>query len=297
MLATQRTWREAAEHFRGTYSAIHHQPETGRIYGRVLEQFGRAFGEDRPLAELSLDALEAWQLQRKLDGVTESTVNKDFSHLKAFISWCVQRGWIAANPAKGIRKLRVVRRRKRVLEPHEIRKLLDQLELDGHSDVADWLRIGANTGARYGEIMALRVCDVDLEHKILTLANHGLHRRTREAAFRLKDREDRIIPMNDILVAVLSRRRLAAGTDPEGRLFGDTRKHRSMFDALVASAERAGLGHVTFQTIRRSFATIMAGIVTDLVLTELMGWSTLEVGRQYYIDAQRMKIQPPPNIG
>jgi integrase len=72
-------------------------------------------------------------------------------------------------------------------------------------------RMIANTGLRLGEALYLRSEDADLEGKRLHVRNRPDHL--------TKDREDRIVPINEVALAVLRRRKLAAGGDSGAILF------------------------------------------------------------------------------
>ncbi len=286
------SWREAAERYQ-VHVLAHHAESTRKVVLGILDDFGVFFGADRAVADLSIEILDQYQLRRRRGTrkceVSEAQTNKLCRHLLAFVRWAIDRRLLLHDPTIGFRYLRQVKRRMETKTAGEIERLLGVLRARGDRDVEDWLWVGGNCGARYSEVMAVRVRDVDFEKRRLRLANYGRHLN--------KDREDREVPMNDVMAAVLGRRVMPVAKDPDALLFVGARRHWAMWKALKAAAFDAGIGYCTFQVIRRSFATMATAWYTPWQLQQLLGHSDIAVTMAHYIDAEKLRIGAPPNIG
>ena len=139
----------------------------------------------------------------------------------------------------------------------------------------------------------LRVKDADLTGRVLFLRNHPTHR--------LKDRADRRVKMNDVAIEVLSRRRLAAGPNPETLLFpskrGTVLNLSNLAHRFKKVAIRAGVLRATLYHARHTFASFAAVYLPQFVLQEIMGHSDPALTARHYIHAAAAKAPPPPVIG
>ena len=190
--------------------------------------------------------------------------------------------------------LRVVKRDKgKILSTEEIERILKYL--DGQDDTlyADLVRIMSNTGVRLGEALNLRSEDADLTGRRLHLRNREDHL--------LKDREDRIVPLNDVALAVAQRRKLASGSDPSALLFpsaaGTVFDDRNVYHGFKKRATKAGVQHANWYALRHSFATRLAESVPEMALAAIMGHSDPKTTSKFYIHRNRMNLPRPPVIG
>lgn len=75
------------------------RPSTMRSYERTFEALSDAFGK-QSTEDLTVDALRQYQEARP---VMPRTQRKEIEHLRAFCAFCVERGWLTANPAKKLK--------------------------------------------------------------------------------------------------------------------------------------------------------------------------------------------------
>lgn len=136
-------------------------PTTILRYRNAIEhQLKPALGHV-PLARLTTKAFD--DLYRDLVGrLQPSTVMKAHVVVRAALSRAVRWGWIDRNPATGAEPPSV--RRAAITTPSrdQLAKLLAAAEAADPMFVV-YLRLGAATGARRGELCALRWSDIDLE--------------------------------------------------------------------------------------------------------------------------------------
>lgn len=83
-------------------------------------------------------------------------------------AYAVKQGWLATNPAIG-----TAPKRSRVKQSRPELRFLSEREFERVAELAgrygDLLRVAVGTGMRFGEITALWVGDVDLEHRTIRI--------------------------------------------------------------------------------------------------------------------------------
>ena len=158
------TVREAADKFitgmkAGTIrnrSGRPYKPSAIRGYERELHnRVIPAFGPKR-LADLTLPDIQRWA-----DGLSgaPSTVRNIVNALRAVYAWALPRGLALVNPTAGVRLPTGGKRRERIAPPDEADRLLSALP---GFERGIWAT-AMYAGLRRGELLALRVADVDLE--------------------------------------------------------------------------------------------------------------------------------------
>jgi integrase len=230
-----------------------------------------------PLGELRLHDLED-VYQRLVDGgLSPGRVQKVHTVASVALNAAVRRGLIAASPAALAKPPGGRRSEPDPPTPQEVAQLLTAAHA-ADPDLYEFLVVAANTGARRGEICALRWSDLDVGNRVLTIARAVVKgggdgvvvRQTKTGAVGR-------IAVSQQVVDVLRQRqeRLASALgganverpadgfiwsqDPEGSrpIYPDTISVR--FRAL---RERAGLDHVELRQFRHYTATqlLAAGI-------------------------------------
>lgn len=93
-----------------------------------------------------------------------SSFNNYRQYLMQFWKFCLGEGWVDRNPMRHVDPAPVIRRPRLQLSAQELLAMLDGA--DPRDRVA--LALGMNTGLRAGDIMALKIGDVNLSNNILT---------------------------------------------------------------------------------------------------------------------------------
>lgn len=232
-------------------------------------------------------------------------------YLRAILHRCLQYAvemeLLARNPVAKIKPPKVVRGKPDAYSAEETAKLLD---------AALRYRVGAliatalYTGARLGELLALRWSDVDFAAGVITyrrtLWDPGSQREGREPHFKesTKDDEVRVIPMAPELVPILRawrrrwvEERLAAGTeyhDRFGLVFptetGWPQSRSNVNRELGRVVKAAGVRRLSPHGLRHTFATRLldAGVDIDTV-AELLGDDIQTVKKHYVADRPEAK--------
>jgi len=91
---------KATQAFLADARARNLEKSTIRSYTKTFDHLTEAFGAGRTLASIDVAALSGWRNGRE---VKPRTARKELEHLRAFFALCVDRDWIAKNPAKKLR--------------------------------------------------------------------------------------------------------------------------------------------------------------------------------------------------
>lgn len=150
-------------------------PSTIRGYERTIRCYiDPAIGRVS-LAKLRTDQLDRFYSQLRDNGgqdggpLAPATVRQAHAVVRRALNQAMRWGWIRANPASLARPPRV---RSHVLnppEPEDVRRLIAEAELRD-PDLACFLLLAATTGARRGELCAIRWSDLDLKSGSLTIS-------------------------------------------------------------------------------------------------------------------------------
>ena len=227
------------------------------------------------LRELTPQVVQAYQAKRARER-TPATVNREIAGLKRICNLAIEWGLLSANPCAGIRKLREGASPGRPLTHEEAARLVKAAgEIKGRRhDIRPLLIVALNTGARLGELKALRWVDVDLDHAVMSFPVTKAGRR----------RDIRI--NRDVVTALrgIPRESEHVFAGPGGGPISDLRT------GFVRVCKDAGLPGLRFHDLRHTFAShaIMAGIPMETVKT-LLGHSTFSmVARYAHLSDQHM---------
>jgi len=160
-------WRPIAE--------LNLSPTTWREYDRLLEKrilprFGRI--KVRAIRAADIDGFYA-ELQRRGRAGAEPLGAQSIQHIHALLrrllNQAVLWGWIPTSPVTRTTPPRVVRFNITIPSPEDIRRIVAAAE-GRDSGFACFLRLAAVTGARRGELCALRWNDLNIKTGTLTIA-------------------------------------------------------------------------------------------------------------------------------
>jgi integrase len=124
----------------------------------------------RGLRGADLDSLYAALRKR---GLSPASVHHVHSMLRAILNQGVKWGWLPLNPARNATPPRVERHDLEIPDPDDLLLLIGQAD----PDLATFLRLAAVTGARRGELCALRWADVDFVNGTLTISRSVVGKR------------------------------------------------------------------------------------------------------------------------
>jgi integrase len=175
--------------------------------------------------------------------MSASAFNKCVDALRAILEIAVEEGAAPANPAKGLKKAPMRRKKLDLPSVRQFRAIVKSVAGAGarqSRDCADMVRLLAFSGARLKEATALRWRDVDSVNHRLTVAGTK------------SESSDRVIPvfppLAKLLTEIRRRRGKEKGEAPILRI-------RECKGALRSACRKVGVKRLTHHDLRHLFAT------------------------------------------
>lgn len=291
-----RTMREGVGNYLEQYSALHHRPATRGDIVHVLSEFGDFLAVRAKRTPLVRDVVRedvvAYQAHKIASKRAPATVNRHLRTLRTFFRWSEESGLREGDPTRGIRPLKVIRRRPALPDVADLRKLLAHLKEAGDWKYSSWIQVAANTGLRLGELATIRPQDVDLGRRLLLVRNDAEHH--------TKDNDERVVPLNDrawkILAFWIDFRKAEGG--PLLFFRGRPPRHLgALWRGLQRRVRAAGIkSRICWYSLRHLFCSTLAAVVPENQLAAIMGHSDPRTGRQWYIHREALAVSVPPVI-
>jgi integrase len=240
---------------RGKATVLGHMNALERFFGRT------------PLRDINVATLRAYRKGRLLTvtkrgtRLSVCTVNRELSTLRAMLNEAIVNDWLLISPFKRVRPGDLIsiadeRKRTTVLSFDEESRLLAACNTPHRRHLRAFIIAALDTGARRGELLKVRRCDVDFEQRVI----HDIE------SYKGKTVDRRPVPLTDRLADALK----DLLENPSIATFKTGRKSKIKPDhALVfgirktlqrsweAAREDAGLVHVRLHDLRHTAATRM----------------------------------------
>jgi integrase len=158
--------------------------------------------------------------------------------------------------------------------------------------MADIIDLMLATGARIGEILALRWADIDLDAARPTATINGTIKTepgkgTYRKASPKSDASVRTVVLPDFAIAMLQRRRSAALENPHGAVFptrnGTWQQVNNVERRWRQIRHGTGLDWVTPHTFRKTVATLISERVGAETASQQLGHSSPAITHEFYI--------------
>jgi integrase/recombinase XerD len=270
-------------------------PRTVDAYRRDVERLAAHMetrGIARP-ADLGVAELREYVYHLKDRGLQPTSIRRNVSALRTYFAWLLAEGHVVVDPTDRIELPRAWRRLPGVLSRDEVARLLDAPD---PSDRLFWrdkamLEFAYASGVRVGELITLKVRDVDLQEGLALVLGKGS--------------KERLVPigrpaLQAMIVYLREVRPTLAGSRGAGVVFLNARgtplTRMGVWKVLKKHVRRAGLGRpVTPHTLRHSFATHLLEGGADLAsVQEMLGHADIattqiytHVEREYLRDVHR----------
>ena len=135
--------------------------------------------------------------------MSPGSVRRVHAILSAALNYGVSWGWIERNPADYAHPPKLTRRRAAPPSPEQVARLLNAAAATD-DELAVFLWLAVTTGARRGELVALRWSDLDLERGVLRLASNYVVRSGQRQLKGTKTGEERLLSLDAATVGVLT---------------------------------------------------------------------------------------------
>jgi integrase len=263
------------------------RPATSESYKRALKLHVRPhFGKFAKVADVHFTDVDKLHAKVTKDG-SPYQANRVVAVLSKLFSMAIKWQMIATNPAKGIEK-NPESKRKRYLSGEELARLMDALA-SSDRQFADIIRLLVMTGARKGEVLAMRWADIDIARGIWT-----------KPGSTTKQKTDHVVSLSAPMLALLT------DTHTQNHEFvfpsdGKTGHVVSIKRAWAALLKAAGIaphpqyGNLRIHDLRHSFASRLVSSGSSLELIgALLGHSNPATTARYahlFQDPQRAAVE------
>jgi integrase len=272
------------------------KPSSARNYQFQLDKYILpALGSCR-LCDLNRARIQAFLLDRKREGYSNSTIHGFRTTLAKVLEVAVEFGYFDHNPAHGIKTgEREAKQEKRFLVPAQIRALLLALTEPCRTTVL----VAVLTGMRIGEILALRWKRLDLVRGTIQITETFSDGRFGTPKTRSSRR---VIPMSSAVREALECHRIASMRTASDDLVFSTSKGtplspKNLYNRVLAPAcDAIRLPRVSWHSFRHSNATLLGEVGESLKTAQaILGHSDLETTLNTYMhaipDSQRRAVE------
>ncbi|MCI0530312.1 MAG: tyrosine-type recombinase/integrase [Nitrospira sp.] len=250
--------KEYLEYVKANKSSGMADNEEGYLDTHLKPTFGRQY-----LYEITPQAIEKLKAEL-LEKLEPGTVNRYLACLKHMFRKAIEWGYLKANPANGVRKLKEPPGRLRYLAKTEVQKLL----LACPPRLSPIVMTALHTGMRRNELLKLTWQNVDLDNRTIRVEKP-------------KNNESRTIPMNETLFQAI--RKLVK--HPHSAIVFPSRGGRPYTDVpktFRKAVETAKIEDFHFHDLRHTFASYMMMNGCDVkTLQELMGHKDIKMTMRY----------------
>jgi integrase len=268
--ARTRTFEDLMERFMQEYAPTK-EPTTQKRYRAALGHL-RQFFSGLTLAEITPKVISQYMYQRRKEGASASTINKEYNMLsKALnLAW-KQWEWCNGNPCSRVPREKNTSYITRWLTLEEEKRLLSAAQGYLNGQLPDIITFALHTGMRLGEILNLKWKDVDFSRKTITI-------------LKTKNKDPRTIPMTDTVYnMLLSKSKVVAMSGyvfatANGTRIGARNLQREWYKAI----KKAGIENFRFHDLRHTFATRLVQSGVDLyTVAKLLGHRDISTTQRY----------------
>jgi integrase len=260
------------------------RPSSAASY-RSLLKYVFSVGANVKVRDVGYEDIAA--LHRRITKAGHSySANRCLAVASRMFALAVRWGWRETNPCKGVERNRE-HSRQRYLTADEMARLTRALAEFPDRDVADVVRMLLLTGARKGEVLSAKWCDLNLGMGVWT-----------KPASRTKQNRPHQVPLSAPVCQLLSEIEQRRPGGHSEYVFPGTGKHGHIsyiFNAWRRLCKAAGIVNLRLHDLRHSFASELVSSGASLPLVgALLGHSSPATTSRYahlYPDAQRAAVE------
>lgn len=234
-------------------------PKTLKNYREMLGAF--AAHVDKPAARISVDDIRAYIGSLAERGLRDSSIQTHINTLRSFFGWLDTEDYIKRNPMRKIKSLKIDRAKsRRPLTPEQLERLRDGCRTYREKALVEFL---VSSGCRLGEVVGIRVDNVDWQGRSVVVLGKGGKERTVYFSVRAKL----------MLQEYLARRKGGESLFSSSRAPYGPMTPRAVEKALQQIGERAGgQRRVHPHILRHTFASNALNAGMDItIIQHLLG--------------------------
>jgi integrase/recombinase XerD len=253
------------------YVASAHSAKYAKSVTTSFNNLFRYFERNKILSEISVMDWELFFLHQKRR--SPKGVEVYFRTLKAAFSKAVEWKILSENPLGKIKLQKRQKEEQKVITLDELNKIVSAIE---NTQIRDLTKTAYNTGLRLSELINLKVKNIDLEERFLTVGDES---------FNTKSKKVRLVAICDEALKVLKLK--CERKKPEDLLFGKTKKIPYSPDYVSRTFKRAVRNtklkdQIHFHSCRHTYATRLANSELPLSITQkLLGHSDISTTMLY----------------
>ena len=259
-----------------------HLKATGRtrVEGIVRNYVVPRWGSTK-LRDVTHAEVQAWVTELMAGGLSASSVQRTHGLLSQMLDLAVRDRRLPANPAKGVKLPRKLPRPRRFLTTAQVEALVVECEPYGLV-----VRFLAYTGLRWGEMAALRVCDVDPLRRRMHIARSVTEDNGRLIFDTTKTGEARTVPLPRFLAEQIAVSVAGKGTDDlvfEGTRGGVLRNGNFNRRTFARAATAIGEPELTPHGLRHTAASLAIAAGANVkVVQQMLGHATASMTLDLY---------------
>lgn len=284
-------WIEHLEHVVGR------KPTTVAEYRSKIATYVLPPLGDRPLQRVTVEEVDGIYARMKRRGLSASTVRQLHAILNKAFGDAERKGIVAFNVVRRSSPPSARAAKAPTFPTWTAEQLGSFLDLIEGRQKAAPITFAATTGARLGEVVALRWSDVDLDRGVVTIARSASVAAGVLAVTDTKTHRQRPVGLDDDLVALLRRHRIEqhAWRLQVGRYWedlnlvfpgpgGEYMKPGTLTQQFERLTAAAGLPRIRFHDLRHSHATLLVDDGVDAkTVSERLGHSTVAFTMDRYV--------------
>lgn len=270
------------EHLR---SERHLSPHTQANYQRDLERLSDLEIQGNALGKIDALAIRSQLAVLHRSGLSGKSLQRWLSALRTFFNFCIDAGWLKANPAVGIKAPKSPRKLPKTLDVDAVSQLMD-VKGDGWMDLRDraMVELIYSSGLRLSELTSLNLESIDLHDASIEVTGKG--------------NKSRILPVGSHAIAAVKNwldARRGVVREGESALFVSRRGGRLSNRSVQLRLAQLGIRQGSNQRLhphmlRHSFASHILESSGDLrAVQELLGHANLSTTQIYtHLDFQHL---------
>lgn len=229
---------------------------------------------EQPVDSITEETVEDYIFWMKDKGLSDTTINTNLRMVRAFLNWCMDKGYLERFPIK------LIRADEPIKEPYTAQELEKLLKAPNRKNCSfaeyrNWVMVNflLGTGCRASTLVNLKIGDLDLSAGMV--------------AFRhMKARNQQMVPLAKSLVKILEEYLEFRGGEASEPLFvseyGNALTVSALGNAVWTYNHKRGVEKTSVHLFRHTYAKLYIQAGGDpFRLQKLMGHSDLSMTRKY----------------